>query len=438
MVVAKSVNHGGRMNAGAPGNRGSIGGGGRQTRLLRHMTVLAVTVSSLLAVAGAGLTQTRIPAHEIDIDGRTGACTVSLIPVLTGGDAPPRLILTTSGKPRPGRIAIDLSAPAGATGAEFVYRNSRAAFVPVAPAPVDQVMRSAIWKAMVEANARSLPFFLTTKAPDGRYSSARYQGLDPKGILAILESRCGFRASASSDDQLRARERRLGLSGGQITHIRRVLNSRYGNARRAPVPAATLTAPERAYLERYAKDAGLPQTRYLTARLANRLIGEKFAAATPDHSARPGYSAHRDWRTYRTGSGRCVLSTPATRWTGLQPYIRPEIRISMDSGVPGNALFFDLISPNPFRATAPVSAVVDGRRYGLQQVGGRVRPPIRGDGLNDAVMKAFRRGRNIEFRGIAADSGRPALVFFSASGFTAAFEQAGRDCRRPGLRDWFR
>lgn len=388
-------------------------------------------------VAGA---QSRIPAHRIDKDKTSQACVVSLIPVETYGTAPPVLTVTTQGKSRPGSFAISAKSAPGTIRLDLVFQNQRSDFEAVGAAPVKSIATTPLWKMIADSDAKKGPFFLTARTGDGRYASARYEAIDPEGILSILETQCGIKSntiSVQSPEQLLARERALDLSGDQLRHIRWILNSRYGDATKEPVIASQLTKDERTYLERYSVQVGQPKSAYLNRTLANRLLRDSFVAETPNRSSLQRYSSHGDWEIYKWGRDQCAASSPALRWTGLNLYVRPEMRFSATYNIAGSNMNFDMVSPNPFRGDAPVRAIVDGRSYPLQQRGGGILPPREGDGLSTVALKAIRRGRTVEIRGTSVRSGRTASVFFSASGFTSAFTQLIRECRRPGLRDWF-
>ena len=397
---------------------------------------------ALAAVPGLpALAQSRIPAHEITRDDRTGACRVRLVPSETQGEDPPALLVVTEGRAKSDTFGLQAAQPLGTESVELVFSNLRQRFAAVPPARAQVLTQSVIWRTMQTGFDQELPFFLTAKSAGGRYASARYDAVDPKGILKILETQCGYGSpalSAKSPEERRAIERALRLNSTQWRHIHYVLNSRYGNRFRDPGGARGLAAREREFLLRYTQDAGVPQSRYLTEALAQRLLRERFAAAAPRRSDKEGYSRHGDWESYRMSRDRCVVSTSARAWNGLLFYVRPEIQFMAKINIPGDRLYFNMVTPNPFRAGTAVAAWVDGIRYPLQQKDGWVLPARKGDGVSDEVMKAIRRGRVIEFRGTAAETGRPAMVQFSASGFTAGFERMMRRCRRPGLQEWFR
>lgn len=412
---------------------------GNDSGILRGVLVLCAGV---LALAGAtpAAAQSRIPAHEIERDKSSGACSVSLIPEETYGDDPPRLTVITLGRSRADQVGLDAQTGRGTTDLTLVYKNARTEFRRIAPVSVKALTNSQLWKTIDESAKQKRPFFLTSKTADGRYASARYENIEPLGIIAILEAQCSFSSStltAATPDQLRAKESALALSGDQLRHIRWVLNSRYGSSNSTPIPASILTTGERGYLERYARDIGQPKTRYLTEVLANRLLREEFRPRAVNRAGNRGYSRLKDWETYRWTTDRCAVSSAAISWSGLNLYVRPEILFTARDRADGNAIFFDMVTPNPFRTGSTVTLVVDGRSYRLQWNSGRLLPRRDGDGVSDETMKAFRRGNNIEFRGTSKDSGRPASVYYSASGFTGAFNQMMRDCRRPALRDWF-
>jgi len=410
-------------------------------RFLRTSGTLLGQLALVTSLGQAAQAQTRIPAHQTDRNAATGACTVRLLPDAVTGESAPVLVVTTTGTSGSNALGVAAQTDTPTTRLELVFANTRTAFEPLAPAQPRALKSSQVWKTLVEAEKQERPFFLTARGLDGRYSSARYQALETAGLMAILETQCGFSPDALndiSDAQLLARETALGLNEEQVRHIRWILHSRYSEATTAPIPVASLTDIDRTYLERYSAQIGDGKTRFLNSALASRLLRQEFIPVQVDRSGSVGFVQHQNWQAYWWNANRCAVSTFALSWAGENFYLRPEMLFTAQNAAPGNAMFFNMVTPNPFYVDSPVAAVVDGRSYRLQQVDGRILPPSTGDGVNDAVMKAIRRGTNIEIRGTGKFTGRPLSLYFSANGFTGAFTQMMRNCQRPTLQDWFR
>lgn len=400
-------------------------------------------VICFLAIAGASgevFAQINIPANEIKYNKLSESCAVTLIPTETYGIDPPRLTIVTVGKRKPDTFGIDVELPASTLILELVYLNQRQEFQSVRPVLSKIATKSHLWSVLVESQKKGIPFFLTATNIDGSYASSRYQGVEPKGIISILEAQCGFRSDAVTSftpAQLRARERELRLTADQMRHIRWVLNSKFGSAHITPTDVTSLTNGERHYLEKYAKSIRVSKSRYLNEILVNRLLRERFLAAKQART-KNSYSKYSDWESYKRSADRCAVSTSATDWTGTNLYTRPEIMFTAKISDKTDYLYFDMVSPNPFRTGAKISVIVDGRRYALQVRNNYVMPPKSGKGLSDSIMKAIQRGRTIVFHGIAKDTGKAATIQFSASGFTKAVNRMMQLCNRPGLREWFR
>lgn len=322
-------------------------------------------------------------------------------------------------------------------GLELVYGNQRETFQPFDFVEEKRVAQRPLWQTMTEAYRAKQPFFLTAQLADGRYASSRFERLDPRGLLQIFEKQCGF-TKQKTVAELLAEEKALRLNRDQLRHIRYVLNARYRSGTSAPVAdAASLFDNERGFLEQYTREMGLPVSRYLTRTSADRLLSVRFQPVRVTNSGRDAYRRHKEWETYQNGKW-CYFVTSATSVSGLDPYYMPQMIYGVERNVSGNAMSFDMVSPNPFNPSRPVYAVVDGRRHNLWMDRNWIKPRRERDGLSDAVIKAIRAGRSVEIRGTSKATGRNVSVRFSASGFTSAFRHTRDTCNRRQIEDWLR
>ena len=410
-------------------------------RLRRHVMALlagCVALGAIGAGSAALAEDAVIPAHELTRSG--GGCKIRLLPKQSHGDTVPVLLVTWGGRSKADQFAINVETPFVWAGLDFVHSNRRDAFEPVAMARARDVVRSPLWRTFKTLHEAQKPFHLTARTRDGKFVSARYEGLDPQGIIAILENQCDFasaRVSAKTPEQLLSEERALGLSDDQVRHIRWVLLRRF-STRDFGERTGPLSTTQRDYLQRFATERGQPPTRYLNRVLADMLLREPFVPHRNDYSRQASYRVDRDWLTYRTRSNaRCVMLSHATRWSGADLFSAPRMQFQADRGDGGSSMYLAMVTPNPFNTARPVSARVDGRSYRLEFSEGEVKPPRTRDGfLSNDVMRALKRGRGVEIIGTDKHSGRPLSIWFSAYGFTSAFDRMMRECNRYGLRVW--
>jgi len=381
-----------------------------------------------------------IPAHRIDRTATGSACAVSILPDMRTSDDSPVLVARSGGAAAPGAFALDAVSQAPVAEIQFVARNARNTFAPVRQSDAAAVARSALWKDLVAVHKAGAPFHLTARLADGTWTSSRYDAVDPLGIVRLLEQSCGFRSdtlSARTAADLLAEESALRLSPDELTHIRWILVQKYDPRAAEPTRISALSATERVYLERYAGSVGQPATRHLTRALADRLRAEMFRPSPHDYSRMLRVSFHGDWVNYITpGDNRCHMETAALAWTSGRFFKVPRMNFNAEANTPGSAMRLNMVMPNPFTGSAPVTALVDGRSYRLQVDSDRVWPLREGEGLSNAVTKAIKGGQSVQISGTDRASSAALSLSFSAIGFTASFNQMSADCRRPQLRDW--
>ncbi|MEM7519861.1 MAG: hypothetical protein AAF307_02385 [Pseudomonadota bacterium] len=406
---------------------------------MRYLFSSLGVLTALIATIASGQ-DVSLPSHSLSVSPPSNSCVLELTPSETQGESPPTLFVRTLGKARPDVLELKVEIARSHTNAELVFLNQRAEIESTKSLPIQQILKSRLWKVLEEAHRKKTPFFLTSNDGAGGYYSSRFEGIEPKGIIAILERQCGFastKITAKTPKQRAADERALGLSSAQIKHIRWVLSAKYKAGNAPPAARSSFSATERGYIAKYSRSAGLGESAFLTDRVANRLLRETFEAKEATYSGSSRLRIFKDWSSYYRGK-RCHISTNALSWTGMDFYVKPQMLFSAEDGTRGNALVFNIVTPNPFLATANVRAVVDGKRFVLQVSGDRILPRREGSGVSDDIMKAIQKGDFVTIRGISKKTKELATITFSAAGFTAAFGKMMDMCNRPALRDWFR
>lgn len=413
---------------------------GLSLSLAARAIVKGTLAAAFTALAGQALAQVSIPPNKTERTSANGACTVTLIPTASRGEGP-RIVVRTRGKWQPDSLSIGYVAPSGAGLPEIVFRNQRKPFEPVAMQPAARVRLTAIWQILERARRFRQPVFLTSRMAGGAFVSTRYDGLDPQGIISILETQCGFQSTtltARGPADHAALENRLRLNRDQIRHIRWILASRFGGRWVGEPRGARITARERVWIERYTRLKNGRPSRYLTRESANMLLRENFVARRKNFERSRNFRRHGDWYSFMNASGTaCEIRTDALHWAGDQFFYAPQMRFVARRSATGSRLGLYIVTPNPFIGFRPVIASVDGRRYRLQVDRGVVKPRrIRSGVVSSDVIRAIFRGRDIVVEGTGRRSRRPVRVVFSASGFTSAFNSMIRDCNRYGLRAW--
>lgn len=406
-------------------------------RALRRVSLGALTAQ---VVAFPSFADTVFPPHALVKDNPRGTCRITLLPTLASGPAAPRLVVDMPNGSKRDRFGLRLASDAAVVEAQTVFDNARDTFTPISATSGSAMARRSVWVALAAAYKDEKPISFTVRHPSGDYSSALYEGLDPIGIVSILETQCAYTSpvltSISKTDRLRV-EQGLRLSTSDVRKIRWVLNARYGNKYREPSRSSTLTARDRDYLGRYTEDKGLPISRYLTQGSANRLLVERFSAAQPKLSGSTSQRRFDDWLFYRR-TNECYVETAATTWSGFDFYVRPIARFSATRNQSGAGMNIALVRPNPFRTSASIKARVHAWDIPLRFGSGRILPMQERGVPSKDIVKGFQAGREVAFIGTSQESGRSALVRFSAIGFTAAFSHLQNVCNRAGLSAWLR
>ncbi|MCC6008827.1 MAG: caspase family protein [Rhodobacteraceae bacterium] len=255
------------------------------------------------------------------------------------------------------------------------------------------------------------------------------------------------RARMEADSRRRSAEMALGLSTGEVRHIRWTLIQLYGFRTTRPGMSIggvlAIDDTMRNWIGRHdnALNGGWNTT--LTRAIADDLLARPFEPQPYAFPERGDLRDSGDWASWRDG-GRCVAGTRASGIAEGEMFHLPEIHIWREPGAQGNSLWLDFITPNPFFADSWVEARVDGRRFSLAQDTEPSRPvvtvPIASDGMADAsVLRAMRAGNRMQVRGVSYEYGDVAAAAFSLRGFTAAFTRMAEMCGSPQLvRTWLR
>lgn len=404
-------------------------------RALRSTMLLAAILASICEPAVA---QAVLPPHAVTEAGPSG-CVVDLLPNAVYGSSL-RLTIRSLGVDSD-QIGIALTSDTALANPEFVFRNRRSAFEAMSLQPASSFARSELWRILEQAAASDEPLFITARTSDGDWASARYEGISPRQIIQLLElNRCysAIEVTAESPVGPIERERALGLSRNQITHIRWVLAKRNNVTTPPNIRARILDGNDRRRLLLFSRDAGVGRTRYLNAELARLLLAIPIRPSRPTLSSLgPTRRQFEEWNSYITEAGSCEISTIATSVDGPQPYIMPRMRFAAVEGESGALMYFDLVHPRPFRESSAAWAYVGGRRYELQIRDGRILPrSAGGNTVTDELTRAMGSGSTISISGTDYRTGDKMIVIFSAIGFSDAFYSMMGRCNRWGLRTW--
>ncbi len=409
---------------------------GLTKQIMRAVTIAAIGWVSL---AAPSMAQTRFPANEATKDTKTKSCTLILVPSVSTESTAPRLKLGASLDPKREKLTLSIDTRKPLVSSEMVAANQRVPFTGESVANARGLAKTQIWAAISASHKAQEPFFLTGKTTSGEYASSRYDDLDPKGIIALLEAQCGYDGSdmfPESVASLAKKENALRLNENQVRHIRWVLARTINNAVREPRKSKTFTADDRNSIAQYARRKGKPARKYLSRDLANMLLKTKFTPVTPDHTSSRNFKRSGQWATYRATSDTCALTTPAKTWSGMNLFRSPEMKLSVKTTDSGARMYFDLLTPNPFVPNSVRFAVVDGRRYPIEVRGRTIVPGPDGKYMSTAIARALKRGREISFNGTVEATRRNGTISFSASGFSSGFNRLGVICGRRDIKRW--
>jgi hypothetical protein len=399
---------------------------------------LALVACGLAGQAGAQA----LPSHAVDFDPVAGRCRIVLEPAGTTGEAPPRLFVTS-----------DLLKPSFAFGldgkdiaeAVVIRENTRAAFLGRQGLDAAALQADPFWSTLTEKADGKDNLYLTVKDAKGRYSSARYDGLHGADVWRLVTLAChatGLLVTPQTPVEYRDAEDALSLSEADRLRLRQVLAATYGEAGTDVGTDSTLTVTDRRFIAQYNSEKGHHSGEYLGAAAVKDLLSMPLPAAVPAALANEGVAgSFGDWVQLRSKDGAtCSIATPASEVAGIDPALVPALRMSfaVNRADKGGRLAFELVTPNPFRADAPIVARVGEEAFALlvEPTSGAVIPKPLADGsLSNALMVALRRGKLVAIQGVSA-SDAPAGVAFSAIGFSAAFSAMAKDCNRPGVMAW--
>lgn len=399
---------------------------------------LALVACGLAGQAGAQA----LPSHAVDFDPVAGRCRIVLEPAGTTGEAPPRLFVTS-----------DLLKPFFAFGldgkdiaeAVVIRENTRAPFLGRQGLDAAALQADPFWSALTETADGKDNLYLTVKDAKGRYSSARYDGLHGADVWRLVTLAChatGLVVTPQTPVEYSDAEDALSLTEADRLRLRQVLAATYGEAGTDVGTDSTLTVTDRRFIAQYNSEKGHPSGEYLGAAAVKELLSMPLPAAVPAALATEGVAgSFGDWVQLRSKDGAtCSIATPASEVAGIDPALVPALRMSfaVNRADKGGRLAFELVTPNPFRADAPIVARVGEEAFALliEPTSGAVIPKPLADGsLSNALMVALRRGKLVAIQGVSA-SDAPAGVAFSAIGFSAAFSAMAKDCNRPGVLAW--
>ena len=403
------------------------------------ITIAALVLASLFG--GQGTAQP-LPDHSVRFEADTASCRVTFHPDARTGEAEPELEISVN--MLSGQFDMGLKGGPYAKQ-EFLWGSTRTDLRPIRNISPQDLAAEPAWDVLVLAAAEQAPIYFTVQDDLERYASVRYDGLTPALISRTVSLACdviGPDVSAPTEIEARRAERRLDLAGADILHIRRVLNSRYGEPGVQPGSTSTLTVTDRRHIAQYNTENDAEGLEYLTAETAAALLAEELELPKDEQIADPTVEgeAFRDWTLVADAAGEtCKISTPAASGTGFTGTVRPRMQFSVDRSGSGGLMAIDLTQPNPFAVDSPIRAIV-----GDQAIDLFVEPSTRAlaprplaDGkLSNAFTALLRQSDGAVLEGFSADTGAPLILAYSGFGFTAAFRAMAERCNRPGVLGW--
>lgn len=399
-------------------------------------------MAAAIALLGASAVtaQVHVPDHDTTISADGSSCTVAFRPFKSAGDALPILYVSKQDKAGSWLLQMSVTDADSFTTIDVVYNNTRTSLTPFEEVFSEDVDKEPLWGFLDKAAKDELPFVITARTEIGQYSSVRYTQLSPDAITSILKTDCakgGGGTPAKSDDALASAENDLGLTFGQLRHIRWVLQQKYGDNKSAP--GNKMNDKLRGFLEQYAASKGLTPTRYLDKQLSSRLLKEKFKPVRQNFRGMPGYLKHRDWASFMSKDrSQCIITSFAKRQVKHKTYRHPRIEIRAVRGDPSNMLDVRFAIPHRFSQKHKVVAIVDGREYRLRadkEFG--ILIPTNADGVvRSDVVRAIRLGKKVIIRGKSQNGKRNIALHYSALGFGLAFQTMAENCGRGRLYEW--
>ena len=393
-------------------------------------------------VAGVASCQAQdLPAHSVSFDPAKAECRIVLEPDGTTGSHPARLFLS-SDMLKPG-LAFGLDG-SGIADAVLIRNGERHPFISQNGLSPADLRADPIWALLDLGSDGANSLYLTVRNDDGGYSSARYDTLSHDGILRLVTLACGtdgLDAPALTPVEHRAAEARLALSDADRLHIRKVLSEQYGVAGTDVGNSGTFTVTDRRYIAQFNTEKKYPSGDYLWPAAVPdllKVVVKQAAAEAATPAGETELSHHGDWSVLGSSDrGSCRVATVATAADGLDTGFRMEFAV--DAKGTGGMMAIDLVKPNPFRADAPLGALIDGKAFGLMvepKTGAVIPQPMSDGSMTTDLTKALRSGKLVEIGGVATATNAPARLTFSMIGFSAAFKDMASACNRPGIMGW--
>lgn len=419
--------------------------GDRMTFVSKAITLLGLAAAMVGLATTESMAQS-VPAHAVRFDPVASRCWIVLEPAGTTGDHPPKLFLSSD--------MMETSLAFGLEGSSIVEavlirQGQRAPFIGREGLTLEALVADPVWSQLDVGAEGKESLYLTVRDAEGAYSSARYDDLHQSDILRLAALACGVEglgASARTPVEYRAAEQRLDLRDKELLHIRRLLASRFGEPGTDVGEDSRFTVTDRRHIAEFNTAEGHPSGEYLwPAAVPDMLKQEAPAPISADgagaHSDEAVLARHKDWAVLAdSAAAKCRVSTVASAAEGLDPGLRLEFAI--ERAGKGGMMAIDLVTPNPFRADMPLAALIDGKHgfaLTVEPTTKAVIPQPQADGsMTNDLTRALSHGKTIIIEGVAAASGAPSRVSFSALGFSAAFAAMSEACNRPGVMGWIK
>ena len=403
--------------------------------------VRTVLATPLVIVSVSNCQAQDLPLHSVSFSPDEAACRIVLEPDATTGNGPARLFLSSDMMKPSLAFGLDGS---GIADAVIVRKGERHPFVSQQGLAPNDLLADPIWALLDPGADAKNSLYLTVRNGDGGYSSARYDHLSHDGILRLLALACrptGLDSPALTPVEHSAAEVRLALSDADRVHIRRLLSALYGTDGVDVGKSGVFNVTDRRFIAQFNAEQKYPSGDYLWPASVPDMLKTTVNDAT-QAAPMPAGSAelvrHADWSVLGDSAGSlCRITTIATAQEGLETGLRMEF--SVDSKGSGGMMAIDLVTPNPFRADAPLAAMIDGTGFGLvvePKTGALIPQPLSDGSMTNDLVKALRFGKSVEIGGVAKATNAPSRLSFSLLGFSAAFKDMASACNRPGIMGW--
>ncbi len=411
--------------------------------MFRWMVAIGRALPAAAALVG-GLATCQaqdLPTHSVSFDPAKADCRITLEPDGTTGAHPARLFIASDMLKPSFAFGLDGT---GIVNAVLIRNGERYPFIGQDGLSPSDLRNDPIWILLDAGSDVTGSLYLTVRNDDGGYSSSRYDKLSHDGILRLATLACGAEgldSPALTQVEHRGAEARMVLSDADRLHIRKVLSERYGAGDIDVGDSGIFTVTDRRFIAQFNMDEKHPSGEYLWPAAVPDLLKMAVKEVTADPTTAPDeteLARHGAWSVLLDrGRGICRIATMASVSEGRDKSFRMEF--SVDVKGTGGMMAIDLVKPNPFRADAPLGAMIGSTGFPLMvepKTGAIIPQPFADGSMSNDLTKALRTGKVVEIGGVGTDPSAPTHLSFSLIGFAAAFKDMANACNRPGILGW--